>query len=486
MRRRRNCFALFAILALAGASCRIALAAEPAAQRPNILFIYTDDQAPWAVGVAGRSQVKTPNLDALFRQGARFDNAFTTTPVCSPSRGGLLTSRYGSELGITDWLKAETEPQAGLKPGTLTWVELLRRAGYRTGLVGKWHLGVTDESHPTEFGYRYFMGFRSGGASPENPELEVDGVQRQFDGFTPDILTDHAVRFIRDAGEGPFCLSLHFRAPHTPWLPVADEDWSLFASLDPAIPNPDYPALDVPRVKRATREYLASVHSVDRNVGRLLKQLDDLQLAANTIVIFTSDHGYNMGHNGVIHKGNGHWVLTDPPPAAENIPRGQRPNMYDNSIRVPACVRWPGVVKPDTVIEQTVSNLDWFPTLLAMADVPLPRETVVRGRSILPLLRGEQVEWEDDFYAEYSTKHQSRTHMRMYRTPHWKLVRDMLNPDRDEFYDLSNDPAEANNLIDSRSAPVWRVIAELDAKIRERMEELGDPVAHVEVRSGNR
>lgn len=476
MRHRNFCVTLVAVVATV-ALARCAAAVEPQGKRPNIVFIYTDDQAPSAIGLAGHPQVKTPHLDALFRQGAWLKNAFTTTPVCSPSRASLLTSRYGSELGITDWLHPRVEPGAGLKPGTLTWVEQLRRAGYRTGLVGKWHLGLTDKTHPTKFGYEYFMGFREGGTSPKDPRLEMDGVQRKFDGLTPDILTDHAMRFIREAGQQPFCLSLHFRAPHAPWLPVAEEDWSLFKSLDPAIPNPDYPALDVARVKRMTREYLASVHSVDRNVGRLLKLLDDLRLADNTVVIFTSDHGYNLGHNGIWYKGNAHWVLTDPPPGTKNVPRGQRPNMFDQSIRVPTAVRWPGVVRPGTVIERTVSNLDWFPTLLEMAGVPMPEKATVRGRSIVPLLRGEDVAWDDDLYAEYSTRHGSRTHMRMYRTTRWKLVRDFLNPERDEFYDLVNDPAETNNLIHSRSPQVREAIEKLSQKVRAAMAAVEDPVA---------
>lgn len=451
-------------------------AAESRGKRPNIVFIYTDDQAPWAIGVSGHPHAKTPRLDALFRQAAYLQNAFTTTPVCSPSRAGLLTGRYGSELGITDWLHPRAEPKAGLKPGTLTWVELLRRAGYRTGLVGKWHLGLTDEMHPTQFGYQYFMGFRGGGTSPDNPTLEKGGTAQKFAGFTPDILTQHAFEFIRDAGNQPFCLSLHFRAPHARWLPVAEEDWSPFASLDPTIPNPDYPKLDIPRVKQMTNEYLASVHSVDRNVGRLMTLLDERRLTDNTVVIFSSDHGYNMGHNGISHKGNGHWVLTEPPPGTDNIPKGQRPNMYDHSIRVPTAVRWPGMTKPGSVVENTVSNLDWFPTLLAMAGVPMPKEITMRGRSMVPLLQGNQVEWNDDLYAEYSTKHQSRTHMRMYRTPQWKLVRDFLNAGRDELYDLKNDPGETNNLIHSASPEIQQIVAELHQKILAQMTAIDDPI----------
>jgi len=444
--------------------------------RPNIVFLFTDDQAPWAIGVSEYPHAKTPHMDRLFREGAYLVNAFTTTPVCSPSRAGLMTSRYGSEVGITDWINPRKEPEHGLDPRITTWPVLLANAGYKTALVGKWHLGTQDRFHPTKFGFQHFMGFRSGGSRPKDPVLEVDGKERKVAGLLPDILVDDAISFVRRQQHERFLLSLHFRAPHGPWLPVAEADWSPFENLDPIIPNPNYPKLDVPRVKMKTREYLASVASVDRNVGRLLEELDQLNLTDKTIVIFSSDHGYNMGHNGIWHKGNGHWILTDPPPATENIPRGQRPNMYDHSLRVPTAVRWPGVVEPGTTITHSLSNLDWFPTLLEMAGVAVPKGLLLRGRSFVPLLEGEPVDWDDDFYAEYSTHHQSKTHMRMYRTPTWKLIRDFRNAGRDELYHLEADVAEAHNLIDSQQPEAVKMRAELNQKLLARMRELDDPV----------
>ena len=449
-----------------------------AAERPNILFIQTDDQAAWAIGVADRQAV-TPNIDKLFKGGAWLKNSFVVTPVCSPSRASLMTSRYGSELGITDWIHPRREPKLGLDPSLPVWPKLLQKGGYKTGLVGKWHLGLLDSHHPTKFGFDEFMGHRGGGWSTANPTLEKEGGNTKFEGLTTDILADHAIDFLERHASEPFLLCWHTRAPHTRWLPVSTEDRAPYEKLtDPVIPNPDYPKLDVKRVKNMTRDYLSSVRGVDRNVGRVLAKLDQLGLSSKTVVIFTSDHGYNMGHNGIWHKGNGHWVLTEPPPAAENIPKGQRPNMYDASIKVPTAVRWPGVVKPGTIIENSVSNLDWFPTLLSIAGVEAPGGAILRGRDFSGLLKGEPpAEWSDDVYAEYSTKHQSRTHMRMYRSTRWKLVRDFLNEGRDEFYDLQADPAEAVNLIASKQSQHREAIAALDAKIREKMTENGDPAA---------
>jgi len=447
-----------------------------AADKPNVLFILTDDQAPWALGLSGHPDAKTPHLDKLFRSSAYLVNAFTTTPVCSPSRAGLMTGRYGSELGITDWINPRFEYGVGLPPSSVCWTEVLQQHGYTNGLIGKWHLGVPDRFHPTRAGFDYFMGFRSGGTKVKGAVLETEGQQQTFPGFTTDVLTDYAIDFIEHNQAKPFVCCVHYRAPHAPWLPQPESDLEPFKDLDPTLPHPDYPKLDVKKVKQKTREYLGSVHGVDRNVGRLMQTLDDLELADNTIVVFTSDHGYNMGHNGIWHKGNGHWILTEFPEGTENVPRRQRPNMYDNSIRVPTAIRWPGVIKPGTIVEETFSNLDWYPTLLGMAGVPLPADTILRGRSIVPVLEGKPTAWDNDFYAEYSTKHQSHTHMRMYRTPRWKLVRDFLNPDRDELYDLEADPTETTNLIHKDTRETNAAIEKLHAKIIEHMQDINDPV----------
>ena len=448
-----------------------------AADRPNILFVYTDDQAGWALGLSGHPHASTPNMDGLFQRGAYLPNSFTVTPVCSPSRASLITSRYGSELGLTDWLHSGREPNMGIQANALTWPELLQQAGYSTALVGKWHLGLLDEHHPTKHGYGHFMGFRGGGTTPADPVLEKDGKHRRFEGLTADILTDEALEFLDREKDGPFLLSLHYRAPHARWLPVAPEDWAPFDGLDPIIPNPGFPYLDVERVRRMTREYLASTKSVDRNIGRVLVRLDALGLAETTVIVYTSDHGYNMGHSGVWHKGNGHYVLTRRPPPTANIPGGQRPNMWDRSIRVPTAVVWPGRVKPGTVVEETVSNLDWFPTLVAIAGARIPEGSTVRGRDISPVLVGDAENWDNSLFGEYSTHHQSRTHMRMLRTPRWKLVRDFLNPERDELYDLSADPDETTNMIyhPKARAVVDRMSASLLARMRAHADRLAAP-----------
>jgi len=450
------------------------VAKAEAAARPNILFILTDDQAPTAVGFNGNTELKTPHIDRIAHEGARLVNSFVTTPVCSPSRAGLAVSRYGSEVGIIDWINPGSEQLLGLNPNTITWMELLQEAGYVTGLSGKWHLGTDDPFHPTLSGYDEFVGIRDGGCPAKDAVIEIGGHDVKQTTFTCDVFTDHAIDFIKRHKEESFALSLHYRAPHSPWLPVAPEDLAPYKDLDPTLPDPDFPNLQTERVKKMVREYYASVASVDRNVGRVLDLLDELKLAENTVVIFTSDHGYHTGHHGLWFKGNAHW-MTKPLPEQQwpKIPPLRRPNLYDQALRVPTAVRWPGVIPAGSDVERTVTNLDWYPTLLAMAGVEIPTDFTIHGHNALPILKGEKVAWNDEFFCEYSMRHGATTDMRGWRTPDWKLMIDDANIGRVELYNLKEDPGEKTNLADSKDASVQEVKQGLEAKIRQRMEEIG-------------
>jgi uncharacterized sulfatase len=444
--------------------------------RPNIVFILTDDLSPTALGFTGNRQLPTPHIDRIAQEGAILAGAFVTTPVCSPSRAGLVASRYSAELGILDWINPKEEPEHGLDTRLVTWMELLQKAGYRTGLFGKWHLGTADRFHPTRRGYDEFAGFRDGGRPPREAVLEIGGREVKTTGFIVDVVTDHALEFLRRHASRPFLLSLHYREPHAQWLPTRQEDWLPFKDLNVALPEPAFPDLDVPKVERMTREYYASVASVERNVGRVLHELDRLGLAANTIVVFTSDHGYHTGHHGLWFKGNAQWQTTSPPPQQwENIPPRLRPNLYDQALRVPAAVRWPAAIKPGTIVTQTLTNLDWYSTLLAMAGIDVPTDVVVRGRNAWPLLQGEPLAWDNDLYCEYSMRHGATTDMRAWRTPEWKLVLDFANAGRGELYDLKRDPHETTNLFASTDPAAERARTQLEGKIRARMEQLDDP-----------
>jgi len=407
--------------------------------RPNIVFLCTDDQAQWALGAYGNREIQTPHIDILARRGAIFRNAFTVTPVCSPSRAALMTSRYPSELGIADWINPSNEPDLGLAPSAITWPELLKGFGYATMLAGKWHLGTRDDFHPTRQGFDVFFGFRDGSNRPIDPQLEVEGQVRPLKGSLPDLLVDEGLKFVAAHRDRPFLLSIHFRAPHTPYGPVPEADSAPYRALDLTIPN--VPGLPSDRVKSLYRQYYASVSSVDRNVGRLVAKLDEWGLSSRTVVIFTSDHGYMIGHHGLWHKGNAEWLVEGK--------TGRRPNMFDDATRVPLLVCWPGVVAPGTTIEHVVSNLDLFPTILEMVGLGVPANLEIRGRSVLPLLRGQSVPWDDTLFGQYDMHHGQVARMRMIRTPEWKLVRHFEPEGQDELYHLAKDAGETRNLAGS-------------------------------------
>ena len=316
----------------------IAVAAGALAKtRPNILFVMTDDQGPWAMTNAGNPDADTPAMDRLAAEGAKLVNFFTTTPVCSPSRVGFLASRYGSEVGITDWIMRAapgTRDESQLADPSLPTSRNGRfgTLAYRTGLVGKWHLGTQDRYLPAHFGYDFFYGFREGGAKVVNPELEHNGVIREEEGLTTDLLTDKALDFLKEsAGSGqPFVLSLHYRAPHAPWKPVAEADEALGRIVRRCRRIRDCRTLS--RALDSTGKVPGERGGGGPNLRRVLALLDETGLAL-ILPAFTSDHGYNVGHHGLIHKVE--WIVDD----AGGTHRRRR-RICSTSMQLPTIVRW--------------------------------------------------------------------------------------------------------------------------------------------------
>lgn len=433
--------------------------------RYNIISILTDDQARWSVGCYGNPEVRTPHLDRLASEGARFLNAFVATPVCSPSRVAFLTGLYGTQVGITDYLN-RTEESAGLGlPSTaVTWPAVLKRHGYATGLIGKWHLGTLPQFHPTRHGFDHFYGWL---LTPKfiDPVLEVDGQNRQLRGPLADLLIDEAIRYVEEHRQRPFALLINHLAPHEPYGPVPEADSTPFENADLTVPH--FPGLDSEHVKRETRKYYASVHSVDRTLGRLLERLDQLDLTRKTIVLFTSDHGYMIGHHGLQHKGNGRWI-------AGGVSGPRRPNMFDDSLRVPLLIRWPGVVRPGTLIEETVSNIDTFASVLGMLQVPLPAGVNQQGIDFSPLLRGQKLPDRDALFGQYDLHNGGLAYMRMVRTPQWKLVRFYRANMLDELYNLQSDPGELTNRYEDPS--LSEVRSRLQLRLEDWMRSIDDPL----------
>ena len=441
--------------------------------KPNIIFVLADDMGPWAYGASPNITAYTPNLDTLKSQGATLENCYVTTPVCSPSRASILTSRYSTEVGITDFIGS---PKVGLDESFAAWPRLLSNAGCHTCLIGKWHLGVKDQHHPSRFGYDEFTGFRWGAKTSKDPMIEINGQIQQAKGYTPDILTDHAIEYINRKKEQTFMLSLHYWAPHCStmgrtldkrhtWLPLSDTDFDRYRGRSLPLPDPDYPNLDKPAAERMMAEYLGAVASLDRNIGRLMTELDNLNLTDNTVVIFTSDNGYNVGHNGVEGKGNSEWLLWGN--------RKDRPNLYENSLKVPAFIRWPGKIEPRKKINNTTTFLDWFPTITALHGVKPPENINIHGRNFLPLLLGESIKWDNDYFGQYTMRGAGT--MRCLRSGRYKLVVDFQHFIKDELYDLETDPHEHHNIIDSAGPFIQKQRIILNKKLLKKMREINDP-----------
>ncbi len=408
-------------------------------RRPNILFVNTDDQARWAMGAYGNGQIHTPVMDRLASEGMRFTQAFTC-PVCSPSRAMVMTGTYNHRVGVQDWIGVR-EP-VGLPANVPTLAEELRAAGYRTGLVGKWHLGHTNHGFwPTNRGFDYFAGGLKGGNKMWDPPLMENGETRDYKGGLTDRLADFAISFLRTHRTQPFALFFHPFRPHSPYVPVPDEDWEPYRGRTLRVPEVD--GVDLKRIREITGKYYASVTSVDRNLGRLLDELKKQGELDNTLIIFTGDNGYNIGQHGLWHKGNGSLLAT-----------GKcRPNMFDTSATVPLVVRWPGRVAAGSVCDELVSSLDYFPTLLNVAGACRKPGLLLDGMDMSPLLAGESTVWRDELYLIYNQHHYApNARMRMIRTRRWKLVHHHEPGMGHELHDFQRDPEEENNLYGQKGA----------------------------------
>ncbi|MDX3103700.1 sulfatase-like hydrolase/transferase [Nonomuraea angiospora] len=393
-------------------------------RRPNVVFILSDDQGPWALGCAGNPEIHTPHLDALAASGVRLSRFFSVSPVCSPARASLFTGLIPSAHGVHDWLSGPS-PDDHLADLRL-FTDDLADAGYRLALVGKWHLGANLRPRP---GFVHWYAHPSGGG----PYYGATMMGSQVDGYLTDALTTQATDFIdreSDRGE-PFYLSLHYTAPHKPWKGQHPPEFeSLYASCtfascpqEPAHPWQPLDTDGVPvggetDVRAALIGYFAAVTAMDAGIGRVLATLEARGLTASTLVIFTSDNGFNCGHHGIWGKGNG------------TFPQ----NMYDTSVMVPAIFSQPGRIPQGLVYDALVSGYDLRPTLMDHLGLPCAGEGPGRSFATFDDRSGAEVV----VYDEYGP-------VRMIRTEGWKYVhRYPYGPH--ELYDLEQDPDERHNL----------------------------------------
>ncbi|HUT30387.1 MAG TPA: sulfatase/phosphatase domain-containing protein [Sedimentisphaerales bacterium] len=444
--------------------------------RPNMIFIMADDHASHALGCYGSRINKTPNLDRIADEGMRFDNCFCTNSICAPSRAVILTGKYSHING-----KIDNRAENPFDSSQQTFPKLLQKAGYETAMIGKWHL----RTEPTGFDYWNVL---PGQGKYHNPEFIEMGQKKKHTGYVTDLITDFCIDWLKGRGsDKPFLLMYHHKAPHRNWQPD-EKHATMYEDADIPLPDTfddDYATrsdaareqemtiarhLRVPgdtkveppeglsgdalthwKYQRYMQDYLRCVASVDDNVGRLLDYLDESGLAANTVVVYTSDQGFFLGDHGWFDKRF----------------------MYEESLRMPLLIRYPKETKRGTVNTDIVLNLDFAPTFLDFASVTVPAD--MQGRSFRSLLKGKTPRnWRTSMYYhyyEYPGAHAVKRHYGI-RTERYKLIHFYYDIDAWELYDLREDPHELNNLYGN---PAYDgIVKVLKAELERLRKQYGD------------
>lgn len=399
--------------------------------RPNVVVILSDDQGWGDLSINGNTNLSTPNIDSLAKDGARFDR-FYVCPVCSPTRAEFLTGRYHARGGVY----STSAGGERLDLDETTIADTFKAAGYRTAAFGKWHNGMQYPYHPNGRGFDEYYGFCSGHWGHYfSPVLEHNGRIVRGKGFVIDDFTDHAMSFIEENRNEPFFVYLPYNTPHSP-MQVPDRWWDKFKNKELAMrhrePNKENPG--------HVRAALAMCENIDWNVGRLLKKLDDLKLADNTIVLYFCDNGPNGSRwNGGM--------------------KGRKGSTDEGGVRSPLLIRWPAKIKPGRTVKQLGSAIDLLPTLTSMCGVPVIGKKPLDGLDISSaILGGKQVPAEVSNRTVFSSWRGKVS----VRTPRFRL------DNQGKLFDMHADPGQYKNVADKHgelTARLKKAIAEFRADV---------------------
>jgi arylsulfatase A-like enzyme len=428
--------------------------------KPNIVFILADDLGYADVSCYGQRDYTTPNIDRLAFEGFRFTQGYSNSPDCSATRTALITGRYQARLavGLEEPVTPSSPKDVGLPPSHPTLPSLLKKAGYGTTLVGKWHLGYLPDFSPLKSGYDHFFGvfgccadyFNHGADAPRAYQLPVPGLASQLHeqevpverlGYMTNLLGDRAVQTVEGYAKSkePFLLSLHFTAPHWPWEGPDDEAESKrIRSI-------------LHRDGGTQRTYAAMVQSLDINVGRVLQALEANGLASNTIVVFTSDNGGERFSNM--------WPFS-----------GMKHELLEGGLRIPVIARWPGRIAAGSVSDQVMITMDWMPTLLAAAGTAPDAAYPTDGEDLAPIMTGPMAPHPRKLYWRYKAGSQRAT-----RDGNWKYLRIAGN----EFlFGVVQDPRERANLKDREKDVFDRLKRDWEAWNGTMLEERSRPATY--------
>jgi arylsulfatase A-like enzyme len=459
------------LLFLAGAGVATPARADDAARRPNIIFLLADDLGYGDLGCYGQTKIRTPHIDRLAAEGMKFTNFYCGCSVCAPSRCTLMTGRHLGHATVRDNMQRAPghEGQHPMQAGTVTVAQLLKRAGYATAIVGKWGLGMPeDHSSPLDFGFDHHYGYLCQGMAHTYypPYLWRDDKQEPLPGNPPyfygqkaviptsgkiyshDLMADDALAWVRQHKQGPFFLYLAFTIPHVS-LQVPEDSLAQYRGQWPETPvtnSKHYANQAEPRAA-----YAGMISRMDRDIGRLMKELVELGLDDHTLVFFASDNGAVFAFDG-----------TDPEFFHSNGNlRGYKQDLYEGGIRTPFIARWPGRISTGVTSPLIGAFWDILPTLCEIAGTTAPAD--VDGLSIAPTLLGRTGQKLHDYlYWEY----QSQGRAQAVRFGDWKAIRNNLKKAphaMPELYNLAADPRETTNLARQRPELAAKAAAYMDA-----------------------
>ena len=392
--------------------------------RPNIIFILADDLGWGDLSCYGRPDYRTPNIDRLALQGTRFTDAYSASAICTPTRCGYITGRYPARfrIGLEEPL-ISSNSSVGLEPNQQTIGSLLKQSGYDTALIGKWHLGFRPEWGPNAHGFDEFFGILAGAGDYflhknglGKPDLYENLTPVERNGYLTDLLTERAVNYVKKPRSAPFFLSLQYTAPHWPWqTPKGGETLSF---------NDKAPEPATMSRGGSLKLYAQMMKSLDDGVGRVMQSIGAAGIDRNTLVIFTSDNGGE--------RFSYLWPFS-----------GQKGNLLEGGIRVPAIVRWPGVVPANRITHQMAITMDWTATMVAAAaKAAAPAAHSLDGIDLMPVIKGTRQVFDRTFFWRIFSRD-------AVRQGKWKYVRDGevrrlfdLSIDQREQADFSNEHPE--------------------------------------------
>ncbi|MGK7393483.1 MAG: sulfatase family protein [Candidatus Cyclobacteriaceae bacterium M3_2C_046] len=396
-------------------------------EKPNILVILTDDQGFGDLSSYGAKDLQTPNIDGLVEDGMKFSNFYANCPVCSPTRAALLTGRYQEYVGVPGVIRTHQQDSWGfLDTAAILLPEPLNQAGYKTGIIGKWHLGLESPNTPNERGFQYFKGFLGDMMDDYwtherfgNNYMRLNDSVIEPEGHATDLFSDWAVDYVTTAKEKgkPWFLYLAYNAPHFPVQPP--EDWLVKVKQR----EPD--------ISDTRAKLVAFIEHMDDGIGRVIQSLKETEQYDHTLIFFTSDNGGHLPSEA----NNGPW-------------RDGKQSVYEGGIRVPACAVWPGKIKPGSSSEAYLLTMDIYPTVLAAAGAGYAHR--IEGQDFLPILLEEEqrVGERPLFFSrrEGNMRYRGQA-IEAVRSGQWKLLQN--NPfEPQELYNMEEDPYETNNVFD--------------------------------------